>query len=743
MKKLTLLLTAALSLIPATERKLSALDFDAGTGMSISEAVGELKARSAAVRAPAVSSASVSSSLARFWEDLKKDTMEDACDNVELKLNEGVKVANIAGVEGDFKRYMRKSPEGRLALIDEVKLNLSLGISQELLNSPELGVLSVGMTGLLEGKSQVIRPLQSDSSCRELKTLAKLSQVKTVLPARISRIAAMKNGEIWKLPLTLRMGFSSGVGVAIREFLNISISAGKSNENKPSVTLYRIDYNKLRLRLRLDHVAVRSAGASVSSAEIPVADIGLINAENILAREINKGWAKEINKYIALKLSFAHSRSTGKKLLLEFVLNPDSPEQMASLEEFLRGDFGLVKRFMEMNLRFNDFSEADDISGGLSDIDGAEQQVGQSLNSAASFSGSNLSHGQSDTFHMQVPVLHTRDDAWSSSYNRYQSQADSGEVLHVQQQGRTSTGNSLNIPLVGTVVKYSSQKNVYVVNREVADGQATRPGMMYQQNEGFLRNSDGTARQMIEKANGMLRYVGVDGSRRGELIPADEIFPALPEPSDPGQLAQSKVYGSALMSFKLLINERGVNGIIFAPAQAILKAYLNMMRETEAAVIDKVLDLFTVNEEGEVGFDHKAAQKRLGTAFLTGCDNGTNPLDIVRTLAKAATQVIGDLASVKGASNWKERSGRLSRVAAGDSRSGLGYEDFMKVVLQLVSPEDVSAEVYLHTDKKVKGEADLTRTYRFFNGRDNNFDSALSEVSQAQERFAEPSLLTD
>ena len=51
--------------------------------------------------------------------------------------------------------------------------------------------------------------------------------------------------------------------------------------------------------------------------------------------------------------------------------------------------------------------------------------------------------------------------------------------------------------------------------------------------------------------------------------------------------------------------------------------------------------------------------------------------------------------------------------------------------------------MYLHTDKKVKGEADLTRTYRFFNGRDNNFDSALSEVSQAQERFAEPSLLTD
>ena len=743
MKKLTLLLIAALSLISATARKLSALDFDAGAGISISEAVGELKAQSAAVRAPAVSSAGISSSLARFWEDLKNDTLEGACENAEIKLNKDGKLPGMAGVGADFKRYMRKFPDGRLALIDEVKLNLSVGINQELLNIPELGALSVGMTGLLEGKSQVVRPLESDSYCRELKTLVDLYEVKTVLPARISRIAAMKNGELWKLPLTLRLGFSAGAGAVIQEVLSVSISAGQSNESKPSVTLYRMDDDNLRLRLRLDRVAVRSVGASVSSAEIPVADIGLVNAENILAREINRSWAKEINKYIALKLSFARSRSSGKKLLLEFILNPNSPEQMASLEKFLRGDFGLLKRFMEMNLRFNDFSEADDIAGGMEDIQGVGQQAGQALDSEAGFSGSNMYHGHSDALHVQVPVLHTRDDAWSSSYNRYQSQANSGEVLHVQQQGRTSTGNSLNIPLVGTVVKYSSQKNVYVVNREVADGQATRPVMMYQQNEGFVRNSDGTARHMIEKANGMLRYVGSDGNGMADLIPAAAIFAPLPAPADPGQLTQSKVYGSALMSFKLLINERGVNGIIFAPAQAILKAYLNMMRETEAAVIDKVLDLFTVNEEGEVGFDHKAAQKRLGTAFLTGCDNGTNPLDIVRTLAKAATQVIRDLASVKEASDWKERSERLSGIAAGDSRSGLGYEDFMKVVLQLVSPDDVSAEVYLHTDKKVKGEADLTRTYRFFNGRDNNFDSALSEVSQAQERFAEPSLLTD
>jgi len=744
MKNIAYILITASALTTATARDIAAQDFDAGGAAPISQTVVKLKAQAAAAAAPGVSTASAPSGLARFWEDLKKDTLDDACENVEIELNENVKFSDMTGLKGGFKRYLRKFPNGKIALIDEANLNLSLGIGREVINIPDTGGMNVSLTGMLEGKSQVIRPLVSARYCKELKALAKLSQVKTVLHADAGRIAAMQNGEIWKLPLTLRMGFSAGIGVSMQEVLAVYVSAGRSRESRPSVTLYRMDENNLRLRLRLDRVDVRSSGASVSSMEIPVADIGLVDAENVLAREINKAWAKELNRYIALKLSYGRSSFSGKKLLMEFVLNPNSPEQMAALEKFLRGDFGVIGAFLQMGLDFNQFSGNDDAADGYADI--VKMRVsGERLDSEPGFVGSNIYSGRSDSIHIQVPVMHTHDTTLSSSYNRYQALGGGGATLHVQQQGMTSAGNTLNIPFAGTMVKYSSQKNAYVVNREEVDGRATQPVMMYQQNEGFVRQGDGTARYMIGKANGLLRYVGANGAGTdgSNLLPAADIFPPAPEDADPGRLTQAKIYNSAVMSFKLLINERGVQGIVLAPVQAILKAYMNMMRETEAVIIDKVMDLFTVNKEGEVGYDHRAMQKRLATTPFDATDNGANALDIVRTLARAATQVIRDINSVKETSDWKERSARLSRIAAGDSRSGLKYDAFLKVALQLVAREDVSAEVYLHTDKRVKGEADVTQTYQFFNTRENKFDKNLSEVTQAQERFAEPALLSD
>jgi hypothetical protein len=143
-------------------------------------------------------------------------------------------------------------------------------------------------------------------------------------------------------------------------------------------------------------------------------------------------------------------------------------------------------------------------------------------------------------------------------------------------------------------------------------------------------------------------------------------------------------------------------------------------------------------------YDSRAVEKRLGVdPFNNNQDGGTNPMDIVRTLAGDATQVIRDIVSVRDAGGWKAQSEQLSKVAVGSSKSGLGYEDFLKVVVQLVKPGDVSASVYVHTDKHVKGEADVTQTYSFFNGRDNSFDNTMGEVNQLQNRFSDPSDLTD
>ncbi|HAT71389.1 MAG TPA: hypothetical protein DCS63_01055 [Elusimicrobia bacterium] len=740
-------LSAALLTLAVLSANVFAVGFDSGAS-ALSDSVATLKAESKNLRAPAVSTPShVSNELTHFWENLKEDTFDDICRGAQLKLNENATFADIIGLDGSFKRRMKKYPSEKVALIDEVGLKLSASVGNDTLHLPDLGGLGVSITGVVEGKSQVVRPLKNDSYCRELGTLVKLYQVKTVIPAKAKRIVAMENGEIWKLPLVLRLGFGAGIG-NVGETFSVSISAGATRERKPSVTLYRMDDNTLRLRLRLDRVEVRSVGVSASVIEVPFADVGLIGAENIISKQIDRRWAKEINKYLSFNISYGHSRNIGKKLLVEFMLNPNNPEQMESLEKFMRGDFGILKRFIEMGISFNNFSEDDAASNGVAEIAGVASQTGEALNADSSFAGSNVYHGHTDNLHLQVPIIHMHDYSWSTTYNRYQSLANNGETLHVQQASRVSNGSSINIPFIGKVIKHDAQQNVHVINKEGKNGQTTRPVMMYQQNEGFVRQGDISGRDMVERANGVLRYIGTNGNgTQGEnVLPAAAMFP--PPPEDPNAepyANNNKTYKSAVMSFKLLVNDRGVQDIIFAPAQAIMKAYMNMMREEAASVIDKVMDLFMIDKRGKVGFDSETAAQRLGvnpTMDVFG-DNGSNPLEIVDTLAYAATQVIKDIASVRDSGGWKEQSEKLAAVSAGKSKSGLKYEDFLKVVVQMVNPEDVSAEVYVHTDKRIKGEADVNQTYQFFNTSGNSFDNTLSEVNQMRERFLDPSELTD
>jgi len=733
----------------------AALSFDGGLG-SLADMVGSLRDQSKEIKAPTVSTGSTDSSqLNNFWENLKENTSDGICKSAALKLNQDGKLAGDAlVVGGKFQRYMKKYPDNRVALIDVVGVSVGGTIGHSVVDIANSAPLSVNVSAKMEGDSMVVRPLENDSYCKNLSLLAKLWEVKTILPVKAKRITAMEVGEIWKMPYALHFGFGVGVGATIDEVVNVSVSAGDSRDTKPSVSLYRMDPNTLRLRLRLDRVEVRSVGASVNTVQLPMTDLGLISGTNIIAsaanKAVNNAIFDQINKAISFQLAFGHSQTFGKKLLVEFLLNPNDPEQMDNLVKFMNGDWGILKRFIEMGLHFNHFSENDEAASGVGEISGVAAETGNALGADSSFAGSDLYHGHANSFHIVVPVIHSHDTTWSSSYNRYQSLDRDGATIHVQQRTRVSNGNSINLPFVGTVVKYNSQKNVYVINKESTDGSATKPAFLYQQYEGFVKEGDGTARGMIEKANGVLKYVGVhgNGTDSTNVLPATDIFPPLPEVEEQNNegtttTQPTKTYKDALMSFKLMINDGGVQEIILAPVDAILKAYMNMMREVEGDVISKVMDLFTFDKKGAVTYDSRAAEKRLGVDSFSNNQDQYNPMDTVRQLANTATAVIRDIVSVKNAGDWKAQSAQFAKIASGSSKSQLGYEDFLKVAVQLVDSKNVSAAVYVHTDKHVKGEADVTQTYNFFNSRDNSFDNTLSEVTQMQNRFNDPAELTD
>lgn len=165
-----------------------------------------------------------------------------------------------------------------------------------------------------------------------------------------------------------------------------------------------------------------------------------------------------------------------------------------------------------------------------------------------------------------------------------------------------------------------------------------------------------------------------------------------------------------------------------------------MMREVVPDIVDRVAELFTITGKGEVDYDWQAAEKRMSGFAVT---EGYDPMDTVRGLAHYANYAIRDILSVRNAPGWKTQSEQLAKVAAGSTRSDLAYEEILKVLVQLVDPLNVSAEVYVHTDKKVKGEIDVTQNYQFFNARENSFDANIAEVNQMQARFADHSTLTD
>ena len=204
-----------------------------------------------------------------------------------------------------------------------------------------------------------------------------------------------------------------------------------------------------------------------------------------------------------------------------------------------------------------------------------------------------------------------------------------------------------------------------------------------------------------------------------------------------------KTYKTVAMNFSLLINERGLQQILSAPAELVMKAYLNMMRQYAPLkkIIDKIMDLFHVDERGRATYDSIEAQRRLG--WNSNPKDNSEPEELARKLALGATEVIKDLADLRRTGNWKDQSAMLAALTTGKSRSGLDYEDFLKVAVQLTDPLNVSAQVFVSTSKKYKGEQDISQTYQFFNNRSDSFDANIAEVNQMQARFGDPAMLTD
>lgn len=680
---------------------------------------------------------SYSATFLRFWEDLTGDAIDDLCKAAQIKLNTGANFADdVINLKAGFKRSIRRFPNNQLALVDEVLFKPNFGLNVPLKEAAQSSLpfsLNLSLNASVEGKSQVVRPLRGENYCTELKTLVKIQNVKTAWPPTQKRIAEMNVGEIWKLPLTFHVGVGIGASATAYKSVTFSLGGSMGKEISPSVTLFRMSKDKMRLRVRIGMAKMSAIGASVSTVKIPVEDLALWHTDNFIAEFLNKEWAREINKVLETRFSFTKDHYKGKKLVLEFVLNPQNPEHVKAVAEFMRGNFGILKKFIELHLDFSNLSDDQSVEETAQSLQEMADIPNGALNASQTYAGASHFDGNTSNSNIHLPVVYKRDSQKEKVKTTYQA-VGSDEKMEVYKKREYVKVGHMNVPFAGSASTSNRETTSYVVQKEYKDGKVSKPTFMYKEYTGGVRVSGGKADDAVENANDILQYVGTQGNgpNKENTLKTEDILPNQIETEDGKTVKSSRVYNAVSSEFKLMISERGIQEIIFAPAAAIMRAFFSVVSDKYKDILDKAEDLFSIDEQGKVSYNRSEASRRFSAA------GNMQPLVAMRRLAAKATSVIADIFSVKKAYDDKDQASRFANLAQGGGT--LGANDFLKVVVQLLDPSQVSASFTMDSKNKKTGKHHYSASV--FNSGEN-VDASLKEVQEAEGRFSDPALLTD
>lgn len=672
----------------------------------------------------------------RFWDHLQTRVFDDICRNIKLPVSQSFKPTDSIGLAIEIERSLARYPDQRFAIIDRAKLGVSLGLSEPLVPSGADIPLAISFGARAEGEAYVIRPLDGKTACKELKTLLNVFDFKTVIPISSERLVAMKVGELWKLPLVLSAGASIGAGVPYGP-ASVSLSLGYSQSNTSSVTLLRLKEDALRLRIRLDHAKLTNAGGSVSVSFPLAGALGLDQATGFLQKEGEKLLIRELNHYLANSLGLDYWKRDGRKVLLEFVLDPREPEQMDNLAKFLKGNINafailtrIIKAAANPKVRNGELQEE------LAQLEGRRAEA---LGADSSFSGASDYKRGGSRFHLQLPLLVRHEsDRDSQSDNIVTGAKD--YFTDIRQASAQQSNAWFNVPFLGEIVKKNSQKTVQAMARVDFNGMPQAPFLAYIQQDGFVRHREGAARDMVVSANAIMRLAGTrgEGENPDMVLPVDKLFPKRDEAQSPS----NPLYRSAMSAFTVVFNQEAIQQMLWAPAEVVLKSFMNALDPEDQGLLKTVLAYARISAEGILELDRSALRRELERTGRGPWDDDPNDRGVYQMmvdLAQSAAGMVRDLVEARGG-DWKERLGSISKLVSKGGHSGLKYDEAMKVLVQLVDPANLYGEFRMQTNKKREGEKDVSARYLLHRERQ---DPAFMEEIQLKERFSEPSLLSD
>ncbi|TBR18948.1 hypothetical protein EPO15_14730, partial [bacterium] len=646
-----------------------------------------------------------------FWERMQGKAFDQICKSIKLRTGQGVDFPGYGGARAEVERKLERTAAGTFALIDRISLNLSGGLSQSLLSGAE-GGLSVSVGTTLRGESMVVRPLGTKKSCDELGRLVNVLDMKAAIPLSPARIREMKVGELWRIPMTLHIGVGLGASAAD---LPASVSFGRGKEGRASVTLYRLSESQVRFRLRIDKADVRSKGGDVVYS-IPGVALGLPETDTIvleqLARLIDRQIARTITRYMTARLGLSSGKRMGRMLMIEYVLDPRDEAEMAALRELMRGDLNALTMLRDLVSRAGRALIDQEANPPREEIAELVGRHSGDLSAPPTFVGADDYERDGRRFALKLPILFDYENASGRERDEILILDEDGGGHRILKADKRKEAGFFDVPFLGEMVMDHTQKTAQVLSKVGADGSVSEPAAVYVVQEGFLRSGAGAARDMVQDADDISSLIGVRGTGRNARasLPVDALFPKdsllRPEsshgPRDTGGSPQEKTYHRGISAFTLAFSRKAVADIVAAPADVVLKSYVNALGYAEREMMERVLPLMRLKADGTLDYSRREAEKALG--YDDWRDEGSrDAMAQLSYLAAQASDVIRDLAKARDAKDASERADRFRDALAGDGRSGLAYEEILKVMVQLVDPADVSAEFFVNVDKGIKG----------------------------------------
>lgn len=673
-----------------------------------------------------------------FVEKLRERVLDQLCRQVKLKYDYNFGTGDFSGTGLGMKRYLGQLPNKKLTVVDEESIRIGAGhaFPWEVAEGVTAGLW---LGARAEGKSMVVRPIEGVKTCAEMDRLIDLRDIKTVLPFTAERIAGMKTGELWRIPMSLMVGYSVSLGWVPADMLNVSVSFTSHETGSGSMTLYRLAEDQLRIRFRFDRAEVRAKGGELRKT-IPAIEFPSMGA-NILAELVDKQIARQLRDYTVLSLGWVSSKTDGRRVVLEYVVDPRDPEQALAVQRALRGDFrDLV--FVGWRLATQKATDDSTREYYLKLLRDHDTALGP-----AKYASLSEYHNKARNIRLLVPFLMDHNWNSASSVDRMTRLTDTGGQFLFNRQAESRNSEYFDIPFVGPLVKDYNQRDVQVVTYAPQGGTHGEPMAVYLQQHGFLRASASSVNEKVEEFNSIMRLAGTRG--RG-ANPALEIptsaFPKPPAPPpapshdrhhhQPGEPADQK----GMVSFTLVLNQKAVSDALSASAEDVLRSYAATQDRWAKPMADWLVENARLAADGGVEYDRREARRRFGDSFNRH-DSQDQEMNQLAWMAREAGGLLRDLREARSAPDAEARAAAVARLIGGKGESGLAYEEVMRVLVQLVDPKDLTGDFYANLDRSKKAGGDANLHLRLKKDRPDN--PLLTAASEAKNRFSEPSILMD